>query len=75
MDVLLESISYLGHVLQMLNYRKQMPVYVQDGHINSTEEKKLITELIESGIENNGFNIGFVEGESRSTQEQNVQVY
>ncbi|CAG2212910.1 PKD1L2 [Mytilus edulis] len=52
-QVLLDSISNIGHVLQRLNYRKQMPVYVQNGHINSTEDQKLIGELIQNGFQNN----------------------
>ncbi|XP_076075490.1 polycystin-1-like protein 2 isoform X1 [Mytilus galloprovincialis] len=73
-QVLLDSISYLGHVLQMLNYRKQMPVYVQNGHINSTEDKKLIGELIQKGFQINEVNLSFVESNSQSTQEQAIQV-
>ncbi|XP_063447195.1 uncharacterized protein LOC134726710 [Mytilus trossulus] len=73
-QVLLDSISYLGHVLQMLNNRKQMPVYVQNGHINSTEDKKLIGELIKKGFQINEVDLSFVESNSQSTQEQAIQV-
>ncbi|XP_076075594.1 uncharacterized protein LOC143046351 [Mytilus galloprovincialis] len=73
-QVLLDSISYLGHVLQMLNYRKQMPVYVQNGHINSTEDKKLIGELIQKGFQINEVDLSFAESTSQSTQEQAIQV-
>ncbi|CAC5383759.1 PKD1L2 [Mytilus coruscus] len=73
-QVLLDSISYLGHVLQMLNYRKQMPVYVQNGHINSTEDKKLIGELIQKGFQINEVDLSFVESNSQSTKEQAIQV-
>ncbi|XP_052068761.1 uncharacterized protein LOC127708011 isoform X2 [Mytilus californianus] len=73
-QILLDSISDLGHVLQMLNFRKQMPVYVQNGHINSTEDKKLIGELIQKGFQNNEVDLSFVESNSQSTQEQAIQV-
>ncbi|XP_071131885.1 uncharacterized protein [Mytilus edulis] len=73
-QILLDSISDLGHVLQRLNYRKQMPVYVQNGHINSTEDKKLIAELIQNGFQNNNVDLNFVESDSQSPHEQAVQV-
>ncbi|CAC5416734.1 PKD1L2 [Mytilus coruscus] len=73
-QILLDSISDLGHVLQRLNFRKQMPVYVQNGHINSTEDKKLIVELIKNGFQNNEVDLNFVESDSQSPQEQAVQV-
>ncbi|CAC5388020.1 PKD1L2 [Mytilus coruscus] len=73
-QILLDSISDLGHVLQRLNYRKQMPVYVQNGHINSTEDKKLIAELIQNGFQNNEVDLNFVESDSQSPDEQAVQV-
>ena len=58
----------------MLNYRKQMPVYVQNGHINSTEDKKLIGELIQKGFQINEVDLSFAESTSQSTQEQAIQV-
>ncbi|XP_076076045.1 uncharacterized protein LOC143046870 [Mytilus galloprovincialis] len=73
-QILLDSISDLGHVLQRLNYRKQMPVYVQNGHINSTEDKKLIAELIQNGFQNNIVDLNFVESDSQSPHDQAVQV-
>ncbi|CAG2234855.1 PKD1L2 [Mytilus edulis] len=72
--VLLNSISHLGKILQMLNYRKQMPVYTQSGHINSTEDKKLIGDLIQHGFHHNNVELDFVESTSTSTDEQNIQV-
>ena len=71
----MDSISDVGHVLQRLNYRKQMPVYVQNGHINSTEDKKLIAELIQNGFQNNEVDVNFVESDSKSADEQAVQVH
>lgn len=72
--MLLNSISHLGKILQMLNYRKQMPVYTQSGHINSTEDKKLIGDLIQHGFHHNNVELDFVESTSKSTDEQNIQV-
>ncbi|CAC5383753.1 PKD1L2 [Mytilus coruscus] len=73
-QILLDSISDLGHVLQRLNYPKQMPVFVQNGHINSTEDKKLIAELIQNGFQNNEVDLNFVESDSQSPHEQAVKV-
>ena len=52
-----------------------MPVYVQNGHINSTEDQKLIGELIQNGFQNNEVDLSFVESDSQSLQEQAVQVH
>ncbi|CAC5393778.1 PKD1L2 [Mytilus coruscus] len=73
-SVLLDSISHLGKVLQMLNYRKQMPVNTENGHINCTQDKKLIGDLIKDGFNQDNVKLNFAESDSRSLEEQNVQV-
>ena len=71
---LVSAISNLGYVLRMLNHRKQMLVSVQNAYINSTEDAKLIQELVESGFHLDQVDIDFRESKSRSTEEQNIQV-
>jgi len=72
--ILLAAIANIGHVMRMLNNRKQMLVNVQTSHINSTEDAKLIPELVESGFHLDDVNIDFKESHSKSTKEQNIQV-
>ncbi|XP_076075372.1 polycystin-1-like protein 2 isoform X3 [Mytilus galloprovincialis] len=72
--VLLESISHLGKVLQMLNYRKQMPVSTKMGNIDCSQDKKLIGDLIKDGLNQDNVKLSFTESKSRSLEEQNVQV-
>lgn len=72
--MLLESISHLGKVLQMLNYRKQMPVSTKMGNIDCSQDKKLIGDLIKDGLNQDNVKLSFTESKSRSLEEQNVQV-
>jgi len=51
-----------------------MLVSVQNAYINSTEDAKLIHELVESGFHLDQVDIDFRESNSRSTEEQNIQV-
>ena len=51
-----------------------MLVNVQNSHINSTEDAKLIPELVESGFDLDDVSIDFRESHSKSTKEQHIQV-
>lgn len=51
-----------------------MLVNVQNSHINSTEDAKLIPELVESGFYLDDVSIDFRESHSKSTKEQHIQV-
>jgi len=61
-------------VLQELNFRKQLPVYVQYAHVNTTKDKKFVYELLDSGLSHEHAKIDFVPLDSTSMDEQNVQV-
>ena len=62
-------------MLQELNFRKQLPVYVQYAHVNTTKDKKFVYELLDSGLSHEDAKIEFVPADSTSMDEQNVQVY
>ena len=62
-------------MLQELNFRKQLPVYVQYAHVNTTKDTKFVYELLDSGLSHEDAKIEFVPADSTSMDEQNVQVY
>ena len=62
-------------MLQELNFRKQLPVYVQYAHVNTTKDKKFVYELLDSGLSHEDAKIEFVPADSTSMDEQNVLVY
>ena len=51
-----------------------MSVFVQNGYIISTENKKDISELLQKGYQTNGVNINFTASPTAPTGEHNVQV-
>jgi hypothetical protein len=71
---LLSSIISLGKILHMLNYRKQLPVYVHHSHVNSTQDIKYVDELLDSGFQHDNVDISFLGTTSVSNHEQNLQV-
>lgn len=64
----------LGKTLQMLNYRKQLPVHAYNGFINSTEDTRLLSELDQNGYSTDDIDLKFQETSILSTEDQNVQV-
>ena len=71
---LFNSIASLGTVLEALNYRKQLPVYVKKKGISTSMDKRTIPDLLNSGLSQDSVDIQFTTSSVNTADEQNLQV-
>ncbi|CAG2242452.1 PKD1L2 [Mytilus edulis] len=69
-----QSLTSLGTILEMLNHRKQLPVYVKKEGISTSMDNKTIPDILKDGISQDSVDLQFTTSSVDITEEQKVQI-
>ncbi|XP_071131781.1 polycystin-1-like protein 2 [Mytilus edulis] len=69
-----QSLMSLGTILEMLNHRKQLPVYVKKEGISTSMDNKTIPDILKDGISQDSVDLEFTTSSVDITEERKVQI-
>ncbi|CAC5378675.1 PKD1L2 [Mytilus coruscus] len=69
-----QSLTSLGTILEMLNHRKQLPVYVKKEGISTSMDNKTIPDILKDGISQDSVDLEFTTSSVDIAEEQKVQI-
>lgn len=71
---LMQGISYLSSIMEMLNYQSQLKMELMTGNITTSQDKTFVDELVSKGVQQGDASLSFNYTSTSSTGEQNIKV-